>query len=229
MPPRSPASQTQPVCAGQRFLLHTGRIQRQTVVAEIVVCRLCPAATTADITRIRRCVGTTLSYWLRTLRPAPRTKRLFLHGPPQSHHLLSHFLHLGLDDFSASLALLSHCYQFLPELFRQVLAQPLAVFHADQFFHSGSLPPDISLPLTSESAIVHAYSATSLAKLYHKTPDTTCYEPPSTQHSRATHTSNHWARQGTQKSLLQLPTPQQQLTYSQRRRQDSIQDGAAQG
>ncbi|MPC19701.1 hypothetical protein E2C01_012626 [Portunus trituberculatus] len=28
MPPRPPALQTQPVCAGKRFLLHTGRIQR---------------------------------------------------------------------------------------------------------------------------------------------------------------------------------------------------------
>ncbi|MPC80897.1 hypothetical protein E2C01_075494 [Portunus trituberculatus] len=57
-----------------------------------------------------------------------------------------------------------------------------------------------------------------------------CYEPPPTKHSRATHTCNHWARQGTQRLLLQLPMPQRQLTYSLSDiDQDSIQDGAAQG
>ncbi|MPC13557.1 hypothetical protein E2C01_006295 [Portunus trituberculatus] len=151
------------------------------------MCQLRPATTAADITRLQGCLWTALSCWLRTLRPAPCTQRLLLQGAPQSLHLLPHFLDLGLDDFSASLALLSHCYQFLLELFCQVLVQPLAVFQAIKFsslFQSGSLPSGISLPLTSESATVHVYPATSLAKLYPKTPDTNCYDRRPTSRDR---------------------------------------------
>ncbi|MPC87316.1 hypothetical protein E2C01_082174 [Portunus trituberculatus] len=49
------------------------------------------------------------------------------------------------------------------------------------FFHYGSPPSSISLPFTSESAIVQAYPATSLGKHYPKTPDTNCYELPPKQ------------------------------------------------
>ncbi|MPC62112.1 hypothetical protein E2C01_056195 [Portunus trituberculatus] len=41
-----------------------------------------------------------------------------------------------------------------------------------RLFQSGSLSSGISLTFTSESVIVHVYLATSLAKLYLKTPDT---------------------------------------------------------
>ncbi|MPC28202.1 hypothetical protein E2C01_021397 [Portunus trituberculatus] len=182
------------------------------------VCRLCPATTAADITRLRGC------------------------GAPQSRHLLPHFLHLALDDFSASLILLSHCYQFLLELFCQVphnflpcstmdclasqiaasisslirsirittalvscfmslailstrtstalvscllslisctilsIHKPIALIVSCAILATkfSSLFQSGSLPLMSESAIVQAYLATSLAKLY-PTADTNCY------------------------------------------------------
>ncbi|MPC64058.1 hypothetical protein E2C01_058167 [Portunus trituberculatus] len=54
------------------------------------------------------------------------------------------------------------------------------VITANKFFHSGSLPSGISLPFTSESAIVHLYPATSLVRPY-PTPDTNCYKLLPTQ------------------------------------------------
>ncbi|MPC69246.1 hypothetical protein E2C01_063463 [Portunus trituberculatus] len=85
-----------------------------------------------------------------------------------------------------------------------VCGNPVTKFSS--LFKAGSLPSSISLPLTSESAIVHAYPATSLAKLYPKTPDTNCYNCRP-HRSRDTTPSNHRARQDTQGPYLQLPQP----------------------
>ncbi|MPC64540.1 hypothetical protein E2C01_058658 [Portunus trituberculatus] len=109
-------------------------------------------------------------------------------------------VHLALNNFSASLALLSHCHQFFLELFQQVLPQPLVMFldelscfpdyfssiHTTTAFISyanpatkfSSLFQSGSLPLASESAIVHSCLAISLDKFYARTPDTNCFTAP---------------------------------------------------
>ncbi|MPC97440.1 hypothetical protein E2C01_092756 [Portunus trituberculatus] len=80
----------------------------------------------------------------------------------------------------------------------------------------------------SESATVHAYLATLLAKLY-PTPDTTCYKPPPTQYSRSTHTHNHWARQGNQGPYFSFQRRNRKSLTLSGRDQDSIQDRGGTG
>ncbi|MPC73339.1 hypothetical protein E2C01_067663 [Portunus trituberculatus] len=164
MPPRPPTHQTQPVCAGRMFHMHARRIPQ--------VRRLRPAATIADITGLRGCVGAE--------RPCPAWPHVLKDCFSREHCSFVTSLTSSTLLLTTSVRPLhcSHCHQFFLELFRQILPQPLAVFQATKFsslFQPGLLSSGLSLPLASKSAMVHTYPATLLIKPYPTAPDTNCY------------------------------------------------------